>query len=111
MALSRSRSTSRKRSTSTKRRRSTSTKRRSTSTKRRTTKKRATRSRSRSRSGSKGKRRKLTRKMGPNEGYCMKCQGACVMSSTRIVTKNNRRMMKGVCSTCGTKMNKILGKA
>ncbi len=44
-------------------------------------------------------------------GYCMKCKEKKEMKDAEIVTmKNNRNAVKGVCTKCGTKMFKILGK-
>ena len=45
-------------------------------------------------------------------GHCMKCKEKREMKDTEEVTmKNGRKAMKGICTTCGTKMFKILGKA
>ena len=42
-------------------------------------------------------------------GYCVKCKMKREMSNaTRVVMKNGRPAMKGVCSVCGTGMYKIL---
>ncbi len=42
----------------------------------------------------------------------MKCKEKREMKDTEETTmKNGRKAMKGVCSVCGTKMFKILGKA
>lgn len=48
---------------------------------------------------------------GQQEGYCVKCKTKRVMTDTQEVTTNGRRMLKGTCPTCGTHMNRILGKA
>lgn len=46
------------------------------------------------------------------EGYCVKEKQKREMKDTEEVTmKNGRKAMKGVCTSCGTKMFKILGKA
>ncbi len=42
--------------------------------------------------------------------YCLKCK-ATVKSVGDITTTNGRRMAKGVCPNCGTKMTRILPKA
>ena len=48
----------------------------------------------------------------PETGHCMKCKEKREMKDTEEVTmKNGRKAMKGICTTCGTKMFKILGKA
>ena len=49
--------------------------------------------------------------MEPVTGYCMKDKKTQEMKDTQEVTmKNGRKAMKGVCTVCGTKMFKILGK-
>ena len=46
------------------------------------------------------------------EGYCMKCKAKSEMKDVQeTVMKNGMKAAKGVCSKCGTKMFKILGKA
>lgn len=50
-----------------------------------------------------------------NEGYCVKCKAKRVMNEAREVEMPGkggvvRRAMTGLCSVCGTKMFKILGK-
>jgi hypothetical protein len=50
-----------------------------------------------------------------NEGYCVKCKAKRVMNDAREVEMPGkggvvRRAMTGLCSVCGTKMFKILGK-
>jgi Domain of unknown function (DUF5679) len=42
-------------------------------------------------------------------GYCVKCKEKRDFTGEVTVT-NGRRMAKGTCPTCGTKMNRILGK-
>lgn len=43
------------------------------------------------------------------EGYCVKCKAKREMKNvTETVSANNRKMAKGVCPNCGTKMNKFL---
>jgi hypothetical protein len=45
-------------------------------------------------------------------GYCVKCRQKREMKDEQIVEmKGGRRAMSGVCTVCGTKMFKILGKA
>ncbi len=46
------------------------------------------------------------------QGYCVKCKSKKDMADTQeVVMKNGRKAMKGKCSSCGTAMYKILGKA
>ena len=46
------------------------------------------------------------------EGYCMKCKEKREMKDVEeVVMKNGMKAAKGICTTCGTKMFKILGKA
>ena len=43
------------------------------------------------------------------EGYCVKCRTKRTMKDGTIgTTKNGRSIMKGLCSNCGTKMNRFL---
>lgn len=52
------------------------------------------------------------RKQMAEKGYCVKCKDKKEMKNEEKVTmKNGRSAMKGKCSTCGTGMYKILGKA
>lgn len=49
------------------------------------------------------------------EGYCVKCRAKRQMKDTQEVSMKGkggveRRALTGVCSVCGTKMFKILGK-
>lgn len=48
------------------------------------------------------------------EGYCVKCREKREMRDEKEVTMpgkgGERRAMTGVCSVCGTKMFRILGK-
>ncbi|MDR2254220.1 MAG: DUF5679 domain-containing protein [Bifidobacteriaceae bacterium] len=44
------------------------------------------------------------------EFYCVKCKQKREATGDVVVT-NGRRMAKGLCSVCGTKLNRILGKA
>jgi Zn finger protein HypA/HybF involved in hydrogenase expression len=46
------------------------------------------------------------------EARCMKCREQVeVKDGVESVTKNNMRILKGVCPECGTKVARILGKA
>jgi hypothetical protein len=44
-------------------------------------------------------------------GYCVKCRQKRDFEGHVVVSDSGRRMAKGTCPTCGTKMNRILGKA
>jgi hypothetical protein len=44
------------------------------------------------------------------EFYCVKCKKKCEGTGEIVVT-NGRRMAKGLCSVCGTRLNRILGNA
>ncbi|AOS61812.1 DUF5679 domain-containing protein [Actinoalloteichus hymeniacidonis] len=43
-------------------------------------------------------------------GYCVKCRAKRDFEG-KVEESNNRRMAKGICPVCGTKMTRILGKA
>lgn len=43
-------------------------------------------------------------------GYCVKCREKRDFEG-EVNEKNGRRMAQGKCPVCGTKMNRILGKA
>ncbi len=44
-------------------------------------------------------------------GHCMKCKVQREMKNEKeVVMKNGMKAMSGVCSNCGTKMFKIIGK-
>jgi len=52
-----------------------------------------------------------TRLMADNyNGYCVKCKEKRDFDG-EVHETNGRRMAKGICPVCGTKMNRILGKA
>jgi hypothetical protein len=44
-------------------------------------------------------------------GYCVKCKEKRDFDGTVIISKTNMRMAQGPCPVCGTKVNRILGKA
>ena len=45
------------------------------------------------------------------EGRCMRCKTQRQMKNEKeVVMKNGMKAMSGVCSNCGTKMFKIIGK-
>lgn len=53
-------------------------------------------------------------KLGPNQGYCVKCKGIVTMVDgveTTFTRKGGKtgKMMKGKCPKCGTTVNRILG--
>ena len=44
-----------------------------------------------------------------NTAYCVKCRQKRNMKNPKqITTKNNRKALQGVCTTCGTKMMKFM---
>jgi hypothetical protein len=44
-------------------------------------------------------------------GYCVKCKEKRDFEGEVSVSESGRKMAKGICPVCGTKMNRILGKA
>ncbi len=43
-----------------------------------------------------------------SEGYCVKCKSKKQISNaTNATSKNGRKMIKGNCSTCNTKISKF----
>jgi Domain of unknown function (DUF5679) len=42
-------------------------------------------------------------------GYCVKCKDKRDFEG-EVTETNGRRMAKGICPVCGTRMNRILGK-
>jgi hypothetical protein len=44
-------------------------------------------------------------------GYCVKCKQKRDFEGEVKVSESGRRMAQGLCPVCGTKMNRILGKA
>ena len=44
-------------------------------------------------------------------GYCVKCKDKRDFEGEVKVSESGRRMAQGTCPVCGTKMNRILGKA
>ena len=44
-------------------------------------------------------------------GYCVKCKEKRDFEGEVVTSDSGRRMAKGACPVCGTKMNRILGKA
>ena len=45
------------------------------------------------------------------EFYCVKCKEKRDFEGEVVTSDSGRRMAKGSCPVCGTKMNRILGKA
>ena len=45
------------------------------------------------------------------QGYCVKCKEKREFDGQEVELANGRRAAQGTCPTCGTKMNRILGKA
>lgn len=46
-----------------------------------------------------------------NMGYCVKCKKKVEMKDEKEVTwKNGVKALKGICTECGTKVCRILGK-
>ena len=43
--------------------------------------------------------------------YCVKCRKHTdTIDVTRTTTKNNRNILKGICSECGSRKNRFLNK-
>jgi Domain of unknown function (DUF5679) len=45
------------------------------------------------------------------EAYCVKCKAKRSFKGEVKVSDSGRRMAQGICPECGTKVNRILGKA
>jgi Domain of unknown function (DUF5679) len=45
------------------------------------------------------------------EAYCVKCKEKRNFTGEVKVSESGRRMAQGICPVCGTKLNRILGKA
>ena len=45
------------------------------------------------------------------EGYCVKCKEKRKFEGEVRTSESGRRMAQGPCPVCGTKVNRILGKA
>ncbi len=48
--------------------------------------------------------------MATYEGYCVKCREKREFEGEVKEMANGRRAAQGTCPTCGTKMNRMLGK-
>ena len=47
--------------------------------------------------------------MANETAYCLKCQQKHQLSNSNITTtKTGKKILKGICSVCGTKCNKFL---
>ena len=51
------------------------------------------------------------RSMANYEGYCVKCKEKREFDGNEVELANGRRAAQGICPTCGTKMNRMLGKS
>ena len=51
------------------------------------------------------------RSMANHEGYCVKCKEKREFDGNEVTLANGRRAAQGTCPTCGTKMNRMLGKS
>jgi ribosomal protein L34E len=45
------------------------------------------------------------------EFYCVKCKAKKTASGKVVVNAKGTKMAQAVCPTCGTKLNRILGRA
>jgi hypothetical protein len=45
------------------------------------------------------------------EAYCVKCKEKRDFTGEVVISASGRRMAQGTCPVCGTKLNRILGKA
>jgi Domain of unknown function (DUF5679) len=45
------------------------------------------------------------------DAYCVKCKEKREFTGEVKVSESGRRMAQGICPVCGTKLNRILGKA
>jgi Domain of unknown function (DUF5679) len=45
------------------------------------------------------------------DAYCVKCKEKRNFTGDVVVSASGRRMAQGICPVCGTKLNRILGKA
>jgi hypothetical protein len=45
------------------------------------------------------------------EGYCVKCKEKRHYEGEVRISESGRRMARGTCPTCGSTINRILGKA
>ncbi len=45
------------------------------------------------------------------DAYCVKCKTKKAFTGEIKISESGRRMAQGTCPDCGTKLNRILGKA
>ncbi len=45
------------------------------------------------------------------DAYCVKCKEKRAFEGDVVVNEKGTKMAKGICPVCGTKLNRILGKA
>jgi len=57
------------------------------------------------------KRRVIMAEEYKGEAYCVKCKEKRSFEGHVKVSESGRRMAQGICPVCGTKVNRILGKA
>ena len=55
--------------------------------------------------------RKIMAETYKGDAYCVKCKEKRDFEGTVKVSESGRRMAQGICPVCGTKVNRILGKA
>ena len=55
--------------------------------------------------------KKMTVETYKGDAYCVKCKEKRDFEGTVKVSDSGRRMAQGICPVCGTKVNRILGKA
>jgi len=57
------------------------------------------------------RRKNMTAETYKGDAYCVKCKEKREFEGTVKVSDSGRRMAQGICPVCGTKVNRILGKA
>ena len=57
------------------------------------------------------RRKRMTVETYKGDAYCVKCKEKRDFEGTVKVSDSGRRMAQGICPVCGTKVNRILGKA
>ena len=53
----------------------------------------------------------MTAETYKGDAYCVKCKEKRDFEGTVKISDSGRRMAQGICPVCGTKVNRILGKA
>ncbi|CAB4601379.1 Domain of unknown function DUF5679 [Candidatus Nanopelagicaceae bacterium] len=53
----------------------------------------------------------MTAETYKGDAYCVKCKAKRDFEGTVKISESGRRMAQGICPVCGTKVNRILGKA